>query len=89
MVIQELITTLDAFRDEYNASTDKDVKKLCGFIQNTIDGLQAYIRYFSNEKSRMETNKQYFTEALDTINKLLTDDTEPTPEPTPDPGTES
>lgn len=71
MTIQELINTLDAFRDEYNTSTDKEVQKLCGFIRNTIDGLQAYLQFFSNAKSHIETNKQYYSDSLESIKKLI------------------
>ncbi len=77
MTIQALINTLDAFRDEYNTSTDKDVQKLCGFIRNTIDGLQSYLNYFSNSKSRIETSQQYYTDTLSSINKLLEDSENP------------
>ena len=74
MTIQTVITTLDTFRDEYNTSTDPEVQKLCGFITNTIKGLEAYLNFFKNAKSAVENNQQYYTESLETINKLISED---------------
>lgn len=74
MTIQALINTLDEFRDEYNTSTDKEIKKLCGFITNSIQGLQAYQAFFSNTKSRIESSQQFYSDTLDSINKLLVEE---------------
>lgn len=71
MSLQELIDTLDAFRDEYNTSKDPYVQKMCRYIDNTIAGLNLYYNFFKNSKSAIENNQQTLTDALDTIDKLM------------------
>ena len=79
MTIQELITTLDTFRNEYNTSSDPQVQKLCGFITNTINGLNSYLLFFQNSKTAIENNQQQMSDALVTIEKLV-GQTEPDPD---------
>lgn len=71
MTIKQVINVLDEFRDGYNASADPDIKKLCHFIDNTVNGLQMYENFFTKQKSTMENNKQYCTDTLAAIESLL------------------
>lgn len=73
MTLQQVITTLDQFRDEYNTTLDPQIKKLCNFVSNTIDGLNSYLAFFQNTKSAVETSQQFYTESLETISKLIGD----------------
>lgn len=73
MTIQDLIDVLDEFRDEYNTSADPYIQKLCGFITNTINGLNAYIQFFQKSKSAIQNNQRKLEESVLTIDKLLDD----------------
>lgn len=74
MTIYHVIDTLDEFREEYSHSMDPEVKKLCGFIDNTMTVLEGYIRFFSHAKAQIERSQQYYEGALETINDLLEGD---------------
>ncbi len=74
MTLEQVIQTLDTFRDEYNASTDPDVKKLCNFVSCTIDSLNAYLRFFRYRKPQMEQNQQYYADSITTLNNMLGED---------------
>lgn len=71
MTIQDLINTLDEFRDEYNTSADPAIQKLCVFITNTINGLNSYVVFFQNSKSAIQTSQQHLEESVTTIDALL------------------
>ena len=73
MTIQDLIDVLDEFRDEYNTSPDPYIQKLCGFVTNTINGLNSYISFFQNSKSEIQNNQKRLEESVLTIDKLLDD----------------
>lgn len=73
MTLKELIDTLDQFRDEYNTSLDPDIKKLCKYISNTIDGLNSYLQFFESTRSRIEQNQMYYAASLEQLNNLLAD----------------
>lgn len=75
MNIKHVISVLDEFRDEYNTTTDPEIKKLCGFVTNTIDGLNAFLQFFEGSKSKIEQSQAYYSASLETINKLIAEDT--------------
>ena len=77
MTLKTVIDTLDTFRDEYNSSTDPEVKKMCNFVSCTIDGLNRYRMFFDTSRSRIEQGQQYFSDTLETLNNLLDESNTP------------
>lgn len=73
MTIHQVVETLEAFKDEYKDVKDPEVKKLCGFVTNTINILNAYIRFFTYSKARIQRSQQYYEEALVVIDQLIED----------------
>ena len=73
MTLSYVIQILDTFRDEYNTSTDTQVKDLCKYVSCTIDNLNKYIQIFETSKSQIERSQTYYASSLETINKLLQD----------------
>ena len=71
MTIKTVIDTLDEFRNEYATSQDPEVRRLCGFIVNTITILNKYLRFFTVSKSRIEQSQAYYESVLETIDQLL------------------
>lgn len=74
MTLKTVIDTLDQFRNEYDLSQDPEVKKLCSFISNTIESLEAYQRFFAGSVSKMEQSKEFYTSALETLKNLVGED---------------
>lgn len=73
MTVHELVQTLEDFRTEYNPSLDPGVRKLCGFVTNTIDVLNSYERFFIDQKGRVERSQSYYTEVLEVLDNLVGD----------------
>lgn len=73
MTIKTVVDTLNEFRTEYASCRDPEVRRLCGFMTNTIDVLNKYLKFFSVSKARIEQSQIYYEEALEVINQLLGD----------------
>lgn len=80
MTIQHVIDVLDTFRDEYNSSSNRDVRRMCNFVQSSIDGLNAYLIFFTRAKKEIEYSQAYYEGALDTIDNLIVNEDGTTPE---------
>lgn len=74
MTIQDLVNTLTDFKDEYKESKDREVRRMCGFVTNTIEILNSYARFFYFSKKQIEKSQEYYESALETLNKLLLDE---------------
>ena len=74
MTLKFIADTIETFISQYKDSVDPEIRKVCGFLRNTVDIINAYIRFFQRQKARIERSQEYYAGALEDINSVLGDE---------------
>lgn len=71
MSINQLITALDNFYDEYNTCKEANVQRMCKSVQDFINVMNSYSTSLSNNQSVIQTQKDDATSYLEVYTRLL------------------
>lgn len=74
MTLKFIVDTIETFIAQYKDSVDPEIRKVCGFLRNTVDIINAYIRFFQRQKALIERSQEYYSGALEDINSVLGDE---------------